>query len=703
MTPDISLLFLIGLVSAINGGVLLWAMLLGAERRVIGPFAAGCLALALSMATPLLVADNQSPWWATGFNVLPMLSYTLWLVGVLNLVGQPRHARWAFLLMLLILLPVLWFTFVDPQRTPRVALVAGSLAALRLVSAIMLLRAGKHVDRRVAWVFAAVLLVECLTMVNRTVSAWSGVVPPIGGDAAQASVITWITMLSSALLSTPLLLLLALGRMVGDLRHTASRLDATLGAMPDAVIELDEQGRLRSLRSRDPEQLPFPIPIPARSDIGRPLAALLPDRHGPSLRQLLDEARSGRGVLQIQISGQGESGPRWFGLSAAALPSSGAAGSAGFVLVSRDVTAREQAAQALRYRNTLLQHLLADSPIGLLLSELESGRLIEANPAFLSQTGMAAEAVPGVRYAALFAADSSVQHAELLGELRARGESGPLTTRWVRADGSEMDIRLTAFALDDPDAGRLVWSIIEDVSEQQRVQRAKSELVAVVSHELRTPLTALLGAVGLVAGTQGDQLDPQSRKLIRIALDNGQRLRELVDDLLDLDRLVAGRLNFELVRQPLQPLLAQAVSANTTYSGSAGVGIQLQPAPADAEVEVDGGRLVQVLGNLLSNAIKFSPAGSAVELNVVSDGGHWLIRVRDHGPGVPDAFVPRLFDRFAQADASDTRQRGGSGLGLAIAREMIERMRGSVAYQPADGGGACFLLRLPLCTPRPSG
>lgn len=699
MTPDISLLFLIGLVSAINGGVLIWAMLLGAARRVTGFFAAGCFALALTSATPWLVMDNQSPWWATGFNVLPMLSYTLWLVGVLHLVGRPQHARWAWLAVAAILLPVLWFTFVDPQRTPRVALVAGSLAVLRLATAVFLLRGGEHIDRRVAWVFAGVLLIECVTMSNRTLSAWAGVVPPIGGDAQSASVVTWITMLSSALLSTPLLLLLVLGRIVGDLRHTASRLDATLGALPDAVFELDAAGRLRSLRSRVPEQLPFAV----EGAEGRPLASLLPERYAPSLQVFLDEARTSRSTLQVELPAESPAAPRWFGLSASALPAQGVPGSEGFVLVSRDVSQREQAAQALRYRNTLLQHLLAESPIGLLLSELDSGRLIEANPALLRLTGLAAGAVPGVRYAALFSAECSAQHAELLGELRAKGHSGPLETRWVRVDGGEIDVRLSAFVLDDPDTGRLLWSIVEDVSEQQRVQRAKSELVAVVSHELRTPLTALLGAVGLIAGTQGDQLDAQARKLMKVALDNGQRLRELVDDLLDLDRLVAGRMEFRLLRQPLLPLLEQAVSANATYIGAAEVGIRLSPVPEIAEVEVDGGRLVQVLGNLLSNAIKFSPAGTEVELDVVAEGDDWLIRVRDHGPGVPDEFVPHLFERFAQADASDTRQRGGSGLGLAIAREMIERMRGGIGYLPAEGGGACFLLRLPACPSRAPG
>jgi signal transduction histidine kinase len=408
-----------------------------------------------------------------------------------------------------------------------------------------------------------VLLVEAFTMAVRAASAWSGVVPPIGGDPQSTAVLTWITMLSSALLSTPLLLLLGLGQIIGD----------------------------------------------------------------------------------------------------------------------------------LRYRNDLLQHLLRASPIGMLLSELDSGRLREANPAFLAHTGHTANGLETRCYADLFA--SAAAFSRLDQQLRREQRCGPLELEWLGADGVPQPVRLAALVVTDPQHRRLVWSLVEDVSEQHRIQRAKSELVAVVSHELRTPLTALMGAVGLVAGTAADRLDAQSRQLLQIALGNGQRLRQLVDDLLDFDRLVAGRLRFHVQPQPLRPLLESALGANQTFGAGRGVRLRLREPVPEASVSVDGPRLLQVLGNLLSNAVKFSPAGETVEVSAQAGDGELSIEVVDHGPGVPEQFRAHLFERFTQADASDTRALGGSGLGLAIAKEMIERMGGRIGYQPADGGGACFRIVLP--------
>lgn len=563
MSPDISLLFLIGLISMINACVLGWALLLGAPRHTTAWFAAGCLALALSTLTPLLVDANTSPWWAVGFNQLPMLSYALWLIGVMHLCGRGHHAPWVWWGLLLISLPVLWWTFVEPQRIERVTLVATSLAALRLLTAWMLWRGGPRIDRRVALVFALVLLVESAAMLIRALSAWTGVLPPIGTDPQSASVLTWITMLSSAVLSTPLLMLLGLGRIIGD----------------------------------------------------------------------------------------------------------------------------------LHYRNDLLQHLVASSPIGILLSELDTGRVREGNPAIFTQTGMRPAQLPSLRYADLFADAQAFSGFDQC--LRRERRCGPLELEWRDATGGLRPVRLAAVVVTDPQRTQLVWTLVEDISEQQRIQRAKSELVGVVSHELRTPLTALMGAVGLLAGTAGDRLDGQSRQLLQVALGNGQRLRQLVDDLLDFDRLVAGRLRFHLQCQPLRPLLDSTLDANATFGAERRVSLVLREPVPSVMVNVDGPRLLQVLGNLLSNAIKFSPTGDTVELHVEVDDACTRISVVDNGPGVPEAFRDRLFERFTQADSSDSRALGGSGLGLAIAKEMIERMGGSIHYRPAAGGGACFSIELP--------
>ncbi|MDX5362740.1 MAG: hypothetical protein LPJ91_01100, partial [Pseudazoarcus pumilus] len=145
---------------------------------------------------------------------------------------------------------------------------------------------------------------------------------------------------------------------------------------------------------------------------------------------------------------------------------------------------------------------------------------------------------------------------------------------------------------------------------------------------------------------------------------------------------------------PLQPVVEQAVRDNQTYADTFGVTLALS-AGDDASARIDANRLQQVLANLLSNAAKFSPRGGAVEVRLETLGERVRISVTDHGPGIPAAFRERIFQKFSQADASDTRQRGGTGLGLAISRELVERMHGSIGFDSVEGHGACFWIEFP--------
>ena len=245
--------------------------------------------------------------------------------------------------------------------------------------------------------------------------------------------------------------------------------------------------------------------------------------------------------------------------------------------------------------------------------------------------------------------------------------------------------------------------LIDDVTPARRIEKLKSEFVSVVSHELRTPLTSIRGALGLLGGGVAGALPERAEQMIHIAHKNAERLVLLINDILDIEKIESGQMKFDLHTFDLGALLQSAVATNEHYAQTLGVSIVPPQQDGYAEplyVRADESRLAQVMANLLSNAAKFTPNGGEVRVNLceVGQGEDKRVRVevRDQGPGVPPAFVNRLFERFAQADSSATRTQSGTGLGLAISRAIIEKMGGQIRYAPPRPGmsGATFWFEL---------
>ncbi|MDX2098047.1 MAG: PAS domain S-box protein, partial [Leptolyngbyaceae cyanobacterium bins.59] len=227
-----------------------------------------------------------------------------------------------------------------------------------------------------------------------------------------------------------------------------------------------------------------------------------------------------------------------------------------------------------------------------------------------------------------------------------------------------------------------VLAIVRDITERKQVERLKNEFVSVVSHELRTPLTSIRGSLGLICGGVVGELPTQVKDLIQIAYKNSERLVVLINDILDIEKIESGQMNFEMKSLALVPLVEQAIEGNRAYGQQYGVQFNLETSLPEIKVQADANRLIQVLTNLLSNAAKFSPCNGTVQVVVRSEEEGWVrVAVSDRGPGIPGNFRDRVFQKFAQADASDTRQKGGTGLGLSISKAIIERMGGFIGFQ----------------------
>lgn len=258
--------------------------------------------------------------------------------------------------------------------------------------------------------------------------------------------------------------------------------------------------------------------------------------------------------------------------------------------------------------------------------------------------------------------------------------------RWV--EGSARMVRTASGG-----ASRVVVQFV-DVTERRAVDDMKAEFIGTVSHELRTPLTAIKGAVDLLAAGVAGELPETARDLVETAAANAVRLRKLVDDLLDFERLGADMLHLEPRPVRLLPLLEEAVACAAPFAEKHNVRI-MRVASDDVEVETDPDRLAQVITNLLSNAAKFSHEGGIVEASVRFENARAVIRVRDHGMGIPESFRDRVFKKFSQVDSSDARAKGGTGLGLSISKAIVDKLGGELSYESEMGVGTTFLVALP--------
>ena len=237
--------------------------------------------------------------------------------------------------------------------------------------------------------------------------------------------------------------------------------------------------------------------------------------------------------------------------------------------------------------------------------------------------------------------------------------------------------------------------VIRDLAARKQMEATKSAFVTTVSHELRTPLTSVLGALKLMASGALGELADKPRSVLAIAVRNVERLVVTINDLLDLEKFEAGKMEMRLSPTDLSRVVEEAISANTNYAAELGVQLSCIGTERPYIVEANHDRLIQVLNNLLSNAAKFSRSGETVDVELRETRSAVQIFVRDHGVGIPEEFQGRLFERFVQAGAPIEGRPNGSGLGLSITKVIVERHGGTIGFTSKPGEGSTFCVELP--------
>ena len=335
-----------------------------------------------------------------------------------------------------------------------------------------------------------------------------------------------------------------------------------------------------------------------------------------------------------------------------------------------------------------LQALLAGMIEGVIVLDAQ-GRLVMANEAARTMLKLD-DAATGRRY------QEWMRQPELFAQLAGalKGET-PAGVEFVLARDPSRTCVARAAPVGDPSGGVMV--VLHDISDLRRADRVRRDFVANVSHELRTPLTAIRGYVEtLLDAPPGPQ---ESRRFLEVIARHTTRMERLVKDLLRLARLDAGQETPDRVQCDLAAIV-QAVANDLADAIAERRGrFETAIAPDARTVTSDPARLHDVLRNLMENAVNYSPEGAAITIEAAREDEHVAVRVMDRGPGIPDADLARVFERFYRVDKSRARAPGGTGIGLAIVRHLVELLGGTVTAGNRPDGGAVFTVRLPASGP----
>jgi len=362
-----------------------------------------------------------------------------------------------------------------------------------------------------------------------------------------------------------------------------------------------------------------------------------------------------------------------------------------------DVTDLREARDSLKQSRERFELVLDQAPVGMALFDYK-GNFQGMNGALCAMSGYTMEELnSGMQFRNLISKTDLTKLMKCLDELKLQKQTAHQGEYQIIPKTGPPVWGLFSVALtSDPATGRDAFIVqINDINEQKNIEKIKSEFVATVSHELRTPLTSIKGALGLMRGPMLDKMPVGAGRLLEIAAANTDRLSALVNDILDMEKISSGEVDFHIAPHSISQLLKDGMEQMLPFAVQHKVKLALSLPKTNVQTRIDPQRTQQLIANLISNACKYSDADTTVDIRLEVIAGQALVCVANQGPPIPDEFKTRIFRPFSQADGSDTRVEGGTGLGLNISRQIVERMDGKIGFDSKPNSPTVFWFTVP--------
>ncbi len=408
-------------------------------------------------------------------------------------------------------------------------------------------------------------------------------------------------------------------------------------------------------------------------------------------------AVGGNGIFDVQYRLKGDK-VCWVHVVATRVRSEDGSDQNTFVGTAEVITERVLAEQEQREKELVHAQLASivrhsnDSIIG----KNNDGTVVSWNPAAERLFGYSSEEMIGKKITIILPDSRASEDGVIDDRVRSGMKVDDFETVRMRKDGTCVDVALTySLMVDEKGIPFGASSIYRDISQRKEVEKRLSEFYSTISHELRTPLTSIRGALGLIDDEIIEMGSEECAEMIKVARSSSERLVRLINDILDIKKIEAGKLELRLEKIDATSLVSRAVSAMEGMALANNVHL-LKDTDHGATVEVDVDRILQVLTNLISNAIKFSKPNHSVNVALaIRSDGSLRFSVTDEGEGIPLPLQSKLFQRFQQVDSSDTRAKEGTGLGLALCKAIVEEHKGLIGLHSSEITGSTFWFDLP--------